>query len=208
MYRGGAIFLENTTNVSIQNNLFTNLDGNVIMLSGYNRHTNLYRNTFEYIGDNVMAGWGYTDKWDGTNGLQPRFTNIIENYVHDIGLFEVQSSLWFQGKACQTNIIGNIAFNLPRAAILFNDAFGGGNNVSSNLLFNTCTETGDHGNINSWNRMPFLTNIVHGYPSFDTQYTNIYSNFIIANYDAGWGFDTGIHYVILHVSLSVQQIVT
>ena len=37
-----------------------------------------------------------------------------------------------------------------RAAV--NDGFGGGNNATRNLLFNTCRETGDHGPINSWDR--------------------------------------------------------
>jgi hypothetical protein len=34
---------------------------------------------------------------------------------------------------------------MPRAAVNFNDGFGGGNSVSNNLIFNTCRESGDHG---------------------------------------------------------------
>ena len=143
LYNGGAIFLENTSNCSIENNAFVRLDGNAIQLTGYNRNTSLYRNEFELIGDNVMGALGITQDYDGTNGLQPRYTYIVENYVHDIGLYQQQSSLWFQAKSCQTYLINNIGFNLPRAAILFNDAFGGGNQCSGNLLFATCTETGD-----------------------------------------------------------------
>jgi len=33
-----------------------------------------------------------------------------------------------------------------------NDGFGGGNDIDSNLIWNTCRESGDHGPINSWDR--------------------------------------------------------
>eukprot|EP01084_Bolivina_argentea_P030682 56811_1 len=190
LFNGGAVYLYNTTNCTISNSYFDRLDGNVIMLYGYNRNTLLYRNEFTMIGDNVMAGWGYTDHWDGTNGLQPRFTYVLQNYVHEIGLYQLQSSAWFQAKTAQSIIKNNIIFNVPRAAINFNDAFGGYNNCSENLLFNTCTESGDHGPINSWDRMPFLTKLAHGTPSWDSGYSNVHHNFIFANYGASQGFDT------------------
>ena len=44
--------------------------------------------------------------------------------------------------------------------------------------------------MNSWNRMPFKTSLVHGYPSYDVLYTNVHSNFIIANYGGSQAFDT------------------
>ena len=48
-----------------------------------------------------------------------------------------------------TTLRGNIMFNMPRAAINFNDGFGGGSLVEGNLIFNTCRESGDHGPINT-----------------------------------------------------------
>ena len=38
--------------------------------------------------------------------------------------------------SCQTHLEGNVFFSGPRAGMNFNDGFGGGNNVESNLLFN------------------------------------------------------------------------
>ncbi len=38
--------------------------------------------------------------------------------------------------------------------------------------------------------MPFLTNVAHGFPSYDAIYNNISSNFIFANYGGSQGFDT------------------
>ena len=72
------------------------------------------------------------------------------------GLYEKQSSGWGQNKACQATVSKNIMYNLPRAAINFNDMLGGGNLIQDNLLWNTCRESGDHGAINSWNRQASL----------------------------------------------------
>ena len=75
---------------------------------------------------------------DGTGGEQPRGTVASENLVHEIGHFEKQSSGWFQAKSCQNIIKRNIMFNMPRAAIVFNDGFGGGSVVTENLGYNSC----------------------------------------------------------------------
>lgn len=68
---------------------------------------------------------------------------------------------------------GNIFFNGPRSGININDGFGGGNVFQFNLLFNWVRETSDHvkdrlkqGPFNSWDRMPFLTEIYDGTPSY------------------------------------------
>ncbi len=71
------------------------------------------------------------------------------------------------------------------------DAFGGGNNVSAVSLFNTCRQSGDHGNMNSWDRMPFLTTIKSGgyEASYSAALTETHHSMIIANYGASQGFD-------------------
>ena len=51
---------------------------------------------FSWIGLSAMAAWGYTNEDDGTDGQQPRFTELARNYVREIGLIEKQSSMWFQ----------------------------------------------------------------------------------------------------------------
>ena len=56
-----------------------------------------------------------------------------------------------------------VFFNGPRAAINFNDAFGGGDLVVGNLLFNHVRETVDHGTLNGWERGPYVSDI--GYVS-------------------------------------------
>merc|ERR1712151_651417 len=77
---------------------------------------------------------------------------------------------------------GNVFFNGPRAGINANDGFGGGDEISHNLVFSTCRESGDHGPFNSWDRQPFLTTIRDGTPSMTPATRMIHHNFFIDNY--------------------------
>lgn len=190
LYRGGAIFVEGAEGVTIQHNTLTRLDGNGVFVSGYTRDVTIADNEFSWIGCSPMAGWGYTNENDGMDGQQPRYTSILRNYVHEFGHYEKQSSFWFQAKTCLTRIEGNVVFNGPRAGINFNDGFGGGTNVTQNLIYNQCRESGDHGAMNSWDRTAYISDVKYGTPSYTAQMNGVYENFIIANYGASQGFDT------------------
>jgi hypothetical protein len=39
---------------------------------------------------------------DGRAGEQPRFTNVSANLVHELGIYQKQSSFWFQAVTTQT----------------------------------------------------------------------------------------------------------
>jgi len=73
-------------------------------------------------------------------------------------------------------------FNGPRALINFNDGFGGANEVAQNLLFNPNRESSDQGPFNSWDRLPFLTEVNNGTPSLTPAYNLIHHNFFLCNY--------------------------
>lgn len=189
MYRGAAMFIENAEGVRVESNLFKRVDGNGVFLSGYTRNVSLLANEFAFIGDTAMVGWGYTDEHDGTKGEQPRDTLIADNVAHEVGYYQLQSSMWFQAKTALTTLRNNIFFNGPRSGINFNDGFGGGNVVERNLIFNQCRHSGDHGPINSWERGAYLSDVRDGTPSWEPKYNDIASNFIIANYGGSQGFD-------------------
>ena len=205
--RMGALFFEGTKGVIVDSCIFERLDGNGIMVSGYNRNTTIQRNEFLWIGSTAIAQWGYTSGtdipgmgWDGTDGNQPRFSNILYNFAHELGIWEKQSSFYFQAKSCQNLIMRNIVFNGPRAGINFNDGFGGSSNVSENFLFNTCRESGDHGPFNSWDRQVFVTKVRNGTASPEKAYDYIESNFLIANYHSLLAIDNddGSNYYKTH----------
>lgn len=190
LHRGGAIFLENVKKIAIRNCVFRRLDGNAIFLSGLTRNVKIQRNTFEWIGENAIATWGVTKGYDATTPTQPMKTLVEHNVMRELGIYQKQSSAWGQSKAALNIIRNNIMFNLPRAAINFNDMMGGGDVVMHNLLFNTCRESGDHGPINSWDRQPFLTTLHDGSTSSFTPLSRtIGRNFIFANYGASEGVD-------------------
>jgi hypothetical protein len=117
LYRGGAIFVEGTEKLTLSDGLYKRLDGNAIMLSGYNRNVSILKNELVFIGDNAIASWGKTQEWDGRGGDQPRFTHIADNFVHEIAFFEKQSSFYFQAKTAQATVTNNIVFNIPRASV-------------------------------------------------------------------------------------------
>ena len=59
--------------------------------------------------------------------------------------------------SARTQVLHNVAFNGPRAAVSFTDGFAGGHVTEGNLFFNFVRETSDHGLINSWDRQPYIT---------------------------------------------------
>jgi len=191
MQRTAAIQAEGTVGLTVSGCLFQRLDGNALLLSGYNREAALTYNEFTFIGDSAMVAWGYTNGIDGTDGNQPRFTSVIQNLVHELGHFEKQASPWFQALTCQTELSENIFFNVPRALINFNDGFGGANEIQYNLLFNPNRETSDQGPFNSWDRLPFLTDVLYGpeQPSLTPAYNDIHNNFMLCNFGSNMCID-------------------
>jgi len=187
--------------VTIRNSKFERLDGNAVMVSGYNRNATIDENDFSFLGGNAVVAWGYTNETensgfpyytpntnhpkagvDGTDGNHPRFTRVSRNSAREVGLYEKQSSFFMSAKAAQTTIVGNVFFNGPRAGINYNDGFGGGDELSENLVFSTCRESGDHGPFNSWDRQPYLTTVRTGKPSMVMAWRAIHHNFFIDNY--------------------------
>lgn len=190
--RIGAVFLEGTENVNFDSCTFERLDGNAVMVSGYNRHATVSNSDFAYIGGNAVAAWGYTNETagadnpkagvDGTDGEHPEYTTVEGCTVREVGLYEKQSSFFVQAKTALSRVTGNVFFNGPRAGVNANDGFGGGDIISHNLIFSSCRESGDHGPFNSWDRQPFLTTVKNGNPSMIMKWREIHHNFMIDNY--------------------------
>ena len=182
IHRGGAVFVEQVDGFLLQNCLFDSPGGNGVFLSNYIRNAVIEGNEFVYTGDSAIAAIGSAELIDGTNGNQPRGTKILGNYAHETGLYGKQTSPYGQALACQTEVIGNVFFNGPRAGINFNDGFGGGNLVKNNLLFNCVRETTSHGPFNTWDRQPYLTAVRNGTPSLIPAVSNTTQNLMFDNY--------------------------
>lgn len=226
--RAGAILFEGTEWSTVSECLFQRLDGNGIFLSEYNRNATLSHNEFAWIGGTAMAAWGSTGycldsecknrlPWgigpDARGGNQPRYTRVIGNLVREIGLIQKQSSMWFQAASALNVIANNVHFNGPRAGVNFNDWMGGGDVLEGNLLANCVRESGDHGPWNSWDRVPYITNVGmvidrtrpmadhrpdlpghtranSSYPSITPLFRQVRHNFILGTYNTLFDIDT------------------
>merc|ERR1719160_693779 len=68
--RRAAVFLQGTEGAVIDSCTFERLDGNGVMVSGYNRNATVQNSDFAYIGGNAIASWGYTNETSGDNHPQ------------------------------------------------------------------------------------------------------------------------------------------
>ena len=128
--RTGALFLEGTERVVIEHCVLQRLDGNGILLSGYNRHANISHNTIVQTGATAIALWGDSSGThpaqpagtgpDGTAGDFPRYTLVESNFIHELGIHSKQSACFFQAKSAQTTLRRNICFDVPRAGFNLN----------------------------------------------------------------------------------------
>jgi hypothetical protein len=73
---------------------------------------------------------------------------------------------------------------------------GGGDVISGNLLLNTCRESGDHGPINSWDRLPYITTIRTGEPSIVPAFRHLHHNYVIGTYNSQEAIDNDDGYSV------------
>lgn len=119
--RAGAVFLQGTERVTITDSLFTRCDGSGVFISGYNRNATVTRSEFAWMGENGVASWGYANNDDATDGNYPSGSVVSDNICRQIGMLEKQVSCYFGGISMNAVISGNVMFNMPRAAVNFND---------------------------------------------------------------------------------------
>ena len=148
--RVGALTAEGSAGLTIANCTFSRLDGNAVVLNGWNRGATIDASEFELLGESAVVSWGRVDGADATAGMQPLGTRLTRSLCHDIGLFEKQASCYFATLTGQATIADNIFYNMPRAAVCFNDDAIGGSLVTRNLIWASCLESQDHGPFNAW----------------------------------------------------------
>ena len=200
MHRGGALFARYAENLTVSNVHFTRLGGNAVMLSEWVRHASFTGCEFSWIGDNGISQMGSVkfdrtgdttnnDLMDGTDGMHPIGTHVDKCVFREIGVYGKQVSGFASALSERTTVQRSIFFNGPRAGINWNDGFGGGNLVQQNLMFNWVRETSDHGNFNSWDRLPFITSATDPSGSTDVLRTHMTRNFVMSNYRSTWPLD-------------------
>lgn len=218
IYRGAAILLEGTKDVTIANSEFTNLGGNVILVSNYNRGTKITDNHMYNCGASAISFVGSTSAVRSPSFQYSEFVPLAEmdtakgpksnkypadalvdnNLIHRIGRIEKQTAGVQIAMAMQITVSNNSIYDVPRAGINVGDGTWGGHIIEFNDVFNTVLESGDHGAFNSWGRDRFwhpnrgkLNEIVANnpeMPKWDAIHTTIIRNNRF-RCDHGWDID-------------------
>jgi len=175
IYRGAAIYIENAKNLSIENCELTNLGGNAIFASGYNRNLEIRGNHIYNCGASGVNFVGLSsavrspsfnynefidfNEVDSDKGPKSRDypSNCIvdNNLIHDIGKVEKQTAGVQISMAMNITISHNSIYDVPRAGINISEGTWGGHIIEFNDVFNTVLESSDHGAFNSWGRDRF-----------------------------------------------------
>lgn len=194
------VFRDGAHNGVVENCNLRQLDGNGIMLFGATYDCIIRDNDVSSIGGSALITWGKTSDCldakcsktltkgtelgpDGRDMHVPWRTVVQGNVFREIGIWQKQSAFYFQALAAETVVSNNVFFNGPRAAVNFNDGFAGGDKFIGNLVLNAVRESGSHGALNSWDRMPFI-NAMRGYASIESLPRQINRNFILGTYSA------------------------
>ncbi|NKI25448.1 PDZ domain-containing protein [Arenibacter sp. 6A1] len=175
IYRGGAILLEGTENVRIQNCELTNLGGNGIFVSNYNREVSIVANHIHDCGASAISFVGSPDavrspsfQYNETVSLTemdtilgpktnkyPSNSSVDNNLIYRIGRVEKQTAGVQIAMAMDITVKHNSIYEVPRAGINIGDGTWGGHVIEYNDVFSTVLESGDHGAFNSWGRDRF-----------------------------------------------------
>lgn len=156
LHRGGAIFVENATDLVISNCNGSALEGNGVVLSGAAKNCSLTGNELFDIGATPVVLVGRAALMDARAGLLPSQNTISNNHLHHFGVWGRQSAGYFEGQAMLNVVRDNVIHDGPRAGANFNDGCAGGLLFQGNLLFNVVLDSSEHGTTNSWDRQPFL----------------------------------------------------
>lgn len=174
-YRGGAVLFDGTENCKIIDCTFSELGGNAIVISNYNKHTTINGCHIHHIGASAVAFVGDPkaarspsfryelsipyEKLDKTPGPQtnnfPQECTVTNNLIHNMGQLEKQATGVQIELSASITVSHNSIYNTPRAGINIGDGAWGGHILEYNDVFNTVLETGDHGAFNSWGRDRF-----------------------------------------------------
>jgi hypothetical protein len=172
IYRGGALFIEGTENITVKDCEFSNLGGNVIFVSNYNRNTTITGNHIHDCGASAISFVGSPtavrspsfqynefvpitemDTIKGpANNMYPKACTVDNNLIYRIGRLEKQTAGVEISMSMDITVSNNSIYEVPRAGINVSEGTWGGHMIEYNDVFNTVLESGDHGSFNSWGR--------------------------------------------------------
>jgi len=175
IYRGGAVYIEGAKNCSLEHCELTELGGNAVFVSRYNRSVQIRDNYMHacgasgicFVGDSSavrspsfeyhqFVPFCQMDTLPGpANALYPAHCTASGNLICRTGQIEMQSAGVEISMAMDIQVSHNSIYEVPRAGINIGDGCWGGHVIEGNDVFKTVLETSDHGAFNSWGRDRF-----------------------------------------------------
>ena len=175
IYRGGAVLLSGTEDISILDSTFDQVGGNAVFVNNYNRRA-LVRGChirdagasgvvfvgdpdavrdplFEYAETQDLAGISLIPGPQTDN--YPADSAVEDCLIHGIGEFELQTAAVQVSMSRRITIRDTSIYDCARAGINFSEGTWGGHLIERCDVFNTVLETSDHGSFNSWGRDRF-----------------------------------------------------
>lgn len=172
IYRGGALYYENTKNCSIQNCDIINMGSNAVCINGKNLGFTIMSSLVRDIAGNGICFIGMTDsvrsplfeynermdisELDLKKGTKsdnyPSDCQVVDCLITRTGRVEKQTAAVQVSMSKGIRIANCSIYEIPRAAINFSEGNFGGHIIENCDIFDTVLETGDHGSFNSWGR--------------------------------------------------------
>jgi hypothetical protein len=173
IYRGGALFLQGTEDILMDQLYLRDVGGNGIFVSAYNRRVQITNSRIENAGASSVCFVGnhkavrsplfeFSQERDSSEMLDETPGPQSEDYPFDCllydcllthnGRFEKQTAGVEISMASRITVSHNSIYDVPRAGINIGDGTWGGHIIEYNDVFNTVLETSDHGAFNSWGR--------------------------------------------------------
>jgi hypothetical protein len=139
--RLAAVTLEGVAGAAIEACSFSRLDNGGVFVGGYARGVSVTDSEFAWLGENGVVTLGDTagapvEGWgpDGSAGLQPRGTQVLRNFAHELGVVNKQSCFFFQAVSDNATLDGNVVFNGARHGVQYNDQFGSGSVLRNGVM--------------------------------------------------------------------------
>lgn len=171
--RKGAVYMKNAVDITVTNSFFDQLGGNGLFMDGYNDGNVVSNNKFESDGASDVqivgspdavrdySGNYYTEVPIDDTAAGPKSDNyprdilVKNNFMENMGQFELQSSGVNISMSKDITVDGNTIDGSPRACFNIEDGTWGGDIIENNDFFNCVQQTGDNGSINAWGRDRF-----------------------------------------------------
>ncbi len=172
IYRGGALFFENTKDCSIRNCDIVDLGSNAICVNGKNSGFVLQSCLIRDIAGNGVCFIGKNDcvrsplfeysqrmdirELDMEEGPKsenfPSDCQVADCLITRTGRVEKQTAAIQVSLSKGIRITHCSIYEVPRAGVNFSEGNFGGHVIAHCDIFDTVLETGDHGSFNSWGR--------------------------------------------------------